>query len=580
MPHIPDHLHPRPRARRRLRRGRRRGPTFARPARARRLAHRVRRPASRPARDRERPARAAPPRSARATSGSRPSRRRRCSPRVGAARSPPSPRPASAWPRPGAWCLPPPALWARCSRAGRGSQPTPRACRCRGPDRGGVVGDEAAAASDASGAFLRPGRGLTAGRPPPFQRRGRRIGRGLGGGFRRRRPVSRTGTPRSRPPDRPSGYQPGRQQWGAAGAQPAVSPGKEIAAGAVPGTATGSTEAMVVPAAPRPPPPRPRAHRPGASSRQPLLLVGVSLLVLRFAARSIAPLTRTRRRGNRARRRDRQGMDMPHIPDHATHDPEPVAAYAVGDASGPDPRPRPSPSPRAPSAPTCIATRPLSPAPCPNCPPAVRPRDFRITPEQAAVAAPSGWRGVLAAFASPRFKLAAPRARGSPPPASRACCSPSPGGLPRPGHRRVAPSPTEWRLGRPGPVEAPAPTTRATGALGRGLRARLTLAPAASRRRPRGRRPWHRPRPAAASHVPGALAPEAGSPPPPRSARTDIRGFIGRGRHAGITGRRPPPHRDQELGRRVRPPAPGRGPPPIYRPPADNTPPRCSSPPA
>ena len=48
----------------------------------------------------------------------------------------------------------------------------------------------------------------------------------------------------------------------------------------------------------------------------------------------------------------------------------------------------------------------------PELPPAVRPRDFRLTPEQAAALRPSGWRGVLAAFASPRFRLAAPLGTG------------------------------------------------------------------------------------------------------------------------------------------------------------------------
>ena len=103
---------------------------------------------------------------------------------------------------------------------------------------------------------------------------------------------------------------------------------------------------------------------------------------------------------------------MPHIPDHATHDPELVAAYAAGDATGPD---LASAAELVASCTECADLhrdlRAIASA-LPELPPAVRPRDFRITPEQAASLQPSGWRGVLAAFASPRFKLAAPLGTG------------------------------------------------------------------------------------------------------------------------------------------------------------------------
>ena len=103
---------------------------------------------------------------------------------------------------------------------------------------------------------------------------------------------------------------------------------------------------------------------------------------------------------------------MPHIPDHQTHDLELVAAYAAGDATGPD---LAAAAGLVADCPDCAALhrdlRAISAA-LPELPPAARPRDFRLTPEQAAALRPSGWRGVLAAFASPRFRLAAPLGTG------------------------------------------------------------------------------------------------------------------------------------------------------------------------
>ncbi len=103
---------------------------------------------------------------------------------------------------------------------------------------------------------------------------------------------------------------------------------------------------------------------------------------------------------------------MPHLPDHTTHDPELIAAYAAGDATGPD---LAQATELAAECTDCAALhrdlRAIAAA-LPEMPPAVRPRDFRLTPEQAASLAPSGWRGLLAAFASPRFRLAAPLGTG------------------------------------------------------------------------------------------------------------------------------------------------------------------------
>jgi len=100
---------------------------------------------------------------------------------------------------------------------------------------------------------------------------------------------------------------------------------------------------------------------------------------------------------------------MPHLPDHLTHDPELIAAYAAGDATGP------ALDQAADLVAGCTECadlhrdlRAISTA-LPELPAPVRRRDFRLTPEQAASLRPAGWRGVLAAFAAPRFRLAAPR---------------------------------------------------------------------------------------------------------------------------------------------------------------------------
>ena len=103
---------------------------------------------------------------------------------------------------------------------------------------------------------------------------------------------------------------------------------------------------------------------------------------------------------------------MPHLPDHTTHDPELIAAYAAGDATGPD---LALATELVADCTECAALhrdlRAIATA-LPELPAPARSRDFRLTPEQAASLAPSGWRGLLAAFASPRFRLAAPLGTG------------------------------------------------------------------------------------------------------------------------------------------------------------------------
>jgi hypothetical protein len=99
---------------------------------------------------------------------------------------------------------------------------------------------------------------------------------------------------------------------------------------------------------------------------------------------------------------------MPHLPDHRNHDPLLIAALAAGDAEGADLE----------QARALVAAcddcaelhhdlRAISVA-LPAMPAPARPRDFRLTPEQAASLRPAGWRRLLAPLAGPRFAFAAP----------------------------------------------------------------------------------------------------------------------------------------------------------------------------
>ena len=84
---------------------------------------------------------------------------------------------------------------------------------------------------------------------------------------------------------------------------------------------------------------------------------------------------------------------MPHLPDHATHDPELIAAYAAGDATGPA---LDQATELVAGCAECAALhrdlRAIAAA-LPELPAPVRPRDFTLTPEQVASLRPSGWRG-------------------------------------------------------------------------------------------------------------------------------------------------------------------------------------------
>jgi len=105
---------------------------------------------------------------------------------------------------------------------------------------------------------------------------------------------------------------------------------------------------------------------------------------------------------------------MPHIPDtaHDTHDLELVAAHAAGDAEGP------ALEQAAALVAACAECAALHhdlrsiAAAMPQLPVPARPRDFRLTPEQAASLRPGGLRGLLAAFSGPRFAFATPLGTG------------------------------------------------------------------------------------------------------------------------------------------------------------------------
>ena len=101
---------------------------------------------------------------------------------------------------------------------------------------------------------------------------------------------------------------------------------------------------------------------------------------------------------------------MPHLPDsqHPEHDPELIAAYAAGDATGPALE-------RATAlVGTCDECAALHhdlrsiAAAMPTIPAPARTRDFTLTPEQAASLRPRGIRGLLATLSGPGFSFATP----------------------------------------------------------------------------------------------------------------------------------------------------------------------------
>ena len=100
---------------------------------------------------------------------------------------------------------------------------------------------------------------------------------------------------------------------------------------------------------------------------------------------------------------------MPHLPpSHADHDPLAIAAYAAGDATGPE---LDDALALVAACTDCAALhhdlRAIAAA-LPGLPAPARSRDFRLTPGQAASLRPAGWRRLLAPFAGPKFAFAGP----------------------------------------------------------------------------------------------------------------------------------------------------------------------------
>ena len=101
---------------------------------------------------------------------------------------------------------------------------------------------------------------------------------------------------------------------------------------------------------------------------------------------------------------------MPHLPDsqHPDHDLELIAAYAAGDATGPE---LDRATALVAACEECAALhhdlRSIAAA-MPTMPAPARTRDFRLTPEQAAELRPRGIRGLLATLSGPRFSFATP----------------------------------------------------------------------------------------------------------------------------------------------------------------------------
>ena len=269
---------------------------------------------------------------------------------------------------------------------------------------------------------------------------------------------------------------------------------------------------------------------------------------------------------------------MPHLPDsqHPDHDLELIAAYAAGDATGPELE---RATALVAACEDCAALhhdlRSIAAA-MPTMPAPARTRDFRLTPEQAAELRPKGLRGLLATLSGPQVLVRDPgrhRAR-------------------RPGHRRRPrrlrrAARGQRRHGRPAARDAPSPrtTSRPPAQPARRSRPRhprptrssprLPRHPPPRRPRPRRHRPSPPNRPALTPRVAAKSRSRRNRLPPrprhlPRRARSctcpPIRPATRRARPASRS--IPPSRRTRSR------PSPRRRRPPSPRPPG--CPPRCS----
>jgi hypothetical protein len=169
---------------------------------------------------------------------------------------------------------------------------------------------------------------------------------------------------------------------------------------------------------------------------------------------------------------------MPHVPDlrsHDRHDLELVAAYAAGDAAGADLE---TATALVSGCAECSALhhdlRAIAAA-LPTLPAPARPRDFRLTPGQAASLRPTGWRRLLGALAGPSFRLAAPVGTGLAALGLAGILVGSLGGIPL-GMGGAASGEDAFRNG----LAAPAPASEAPSPDRVEIQAEPTAAPAAS----------------------------------------------------------------------------------------------------
>ena len=101
---------------------------------------------------------------------------------------------------------------------------------------------------------------------------------------------------------------------------------------------------------------------------------------------------------------------MPHVPDsqHDSHDLELIAASAAGELTGDDQERAAALVAGCSECAVLVDDIRLIAAALPTLPVPARPRDFRLTPGQAASLQPRGWTRFAATLASPRFSRAAP----------------------------------------------------------------------------------------------------------------------------------------------------------------------------
>ena len=140
---------------------------------------------------------------------------------------------------------------------------------------------------------------------------------------------------------------------------------------------------------------------------------------------------------------------MPHLPDHRNHDQLLIAALAAGDAEGADlEQARDLVAACDDCAELHHDLRAIAVA-LPAIPAPARPRDFTLTPEQAASLRPAGWRRLLAPLAGPGSRSPPRSAAASPPWASPGILVAGAAGMPLVGSSGARDGSTPRSLPRP-----------------------------------------------------------------------------------------------------------------------------------